>query len=114
MKMDLFSRGNDALKVNPINGMDEALTVHGSDWLWAATAIFSLALVRLNKLAVPNFVVLEFPEVPADMFFGRLVAFVCLSQQRKANESFITCSPSPLWSVPLHTLLKPPIWDGVL
>lgn len=46
--MDLFPRGNDALKVNPVIGVDEALAVHGSDWLWAVTAVFCLALVRLR------------------------------------------------------------------
>ncbi|KAJ5097764.1 hypothetical protein N7456_008485 [Penicillium angulare] len=43
--MDLLSRGNDVLSVNPVSGVDEALAVHGSDWLWAVTAIFSLSLV---------------------------------------------------------------------
>lgn len=50
--MDLITRGNDALKVNSIIGVDEALSVHGSDWLWATTAIFSLALVRFLKFPV--------------------------------------------------------------
>jgi bacteriorhodopsin len=45
--MDILARGNDTLKVNPIMCIDEGLAVHGSDWLWAVTAIFSLALVRL-------------------------------------------------------------------
>lgn len=45
--MYLFPRGNDALKVNPLMGVDEGLAVHGSDWLWAVMAIFSMALVRI-------------------------------------------------------------------
>lgn len=45
--MNLLARGNDALKVNPVTGVGEALAVHGSDWLWAVTAIFSLALVSI-------------------------------------------------------------------
>jgi bacteriorhodopsin len=48
LRMDLLPRGNDALKVNPVMGVDEALAVHGSDWLWAVTAVFCLALVRLR------------------------------------------------------------------
>jgi bacteriorhodopsin len=51
--MDLIARGNDALKVNPVMGVDEALAVHGSDWLWAVTAVFSLALVRLLYFTCP-------------------------------------------------------------
>ncbi|KAL5366245.1 hypothetical protein BJX96DRAFT_180558 [Aspergillus floccosus] len=43
--MDSLARGNDAIKVNPITGVDESLAVHGSDWLWAVTAIYCLALV---------------------------------------------------------------------
>lgn len=45
--MDLFPRESDALKVNPLMGVDEGLAVHGSDWLWAVMAVFSMALVRL-------------------------------------------------------------------
>lgn len=44
--MDLIARSNDALKVNPVTGVDEGLTVHGSDWLWAVTTIYIMALVR--------------------------------------------------------------------
>jgi len=36
----IFSRGNDALTVNAPTGADDALTVNGSDWLWAVTAIY--------------------------------------------------------------------------
>jgi bacteriorhodopsin len=46
LTMDLLARGNDALKVNPVTGVDEGLAVHGSDWLWAVTAIYVVALVR--------------------------------------------------------------------
>lgn len=44
--MDLLSRGNDALNVNPPTGVAEALSQHGSDWLWAVTAIYIIAFVR--------------------------------------------------------------------
>jgi Bacteriorhodopsin len=53
--MDLLTRGNDALKVNPVTGVDEALAVHGSDWLWAATAIYIMALVRIVPLTTKHF-----------------------------------------------------------
>ncbi|KZF21088.1 family A G protein-coupled receptor-like protein [Xylona heveae TC161] len=45
--MILFERGNDALNVNPITGVDEALSLHGSDWLWAVMAIYCLSLIVL-------------------------------------------------------------------
>ncbi|RAO64297.1 uncharacterized protein BHQ10_000309 [Talaromyces amestolkiae] len=41
--MDLFTRGNDALNVNPATGVAETLSQHGSDWLWAVTAIYIIA-----------------------------------------------------------------------
>lgn len=43
--MSIFARGNDALGVNPHNGIDDALSVHGSNWLWAVTAIYLVAFV---------------------------------------------------------------------
>ena len=43
--MDLLSRANDALNVNPPIGVAEALSEHGSDWLWAVTAIYIVAFV---------------------------------------------------------------------
>ncbi|GIJ90357.1 ion channel activity [Aspergillus pseudoviridinutans] len=43
--MYILARGNDAIRVNPITGVDESLTVHGSDWLWAVTAIYCFALI---------------------------------------------------------------------
>jgi bacteriorhodopsin len=46
--MYILARGNDAIKVNPITGVDESLTVHGSDWLWAVTAIYCFVLVSLQ------------------------------------------------------------------
>ncbi|KAJ5675115.1 uncharacterized protein N7477_005049 [Penicillium maclennaniae] len=44
LTMDLFARANDALKINPVTGVDESLAVHGSDWLWAVTATYATAL----------------------------------------------------------------------
>ncbi|EED23987.1 protein FDD123, putative [Talaromyces stipitatus ATCC 10500] len=41
--MEIFPRGNDALNVNPPVGVTEALSQHGSDWLWAVTAIYIVA-----------------------------------------------------------------------
>lgn len=43
--MSLFMRANDALNVNPVAGVDEGLSVHGSDWLWALTAIYIVSFV---------------------------------------------------------------------
>ncbi|KUJ06856.1 family A G protein-coupled receptor-like protein [Mollisia scopiformis] len=41
--MALFPRANDALNINPPTGVDLSLSVHGSDWLWAVTAIYILS-----------------------------------------------------------------------
>lgn len=35
----LVSRDNQALNVNPTYGADYGITVHGSDWYWAVTAV---------------------------------------------------------------------------
>lgn len=43
--MALYLRGNDALNINPSTGVSEALSVEGSDWLWAVTGIYLIAFV---------------------------------------------------------------------
>jgi bacteriorhodopsin len=43
--MSLISRANDVLQVNPVTGVDETFSVHGSDWLWAVTAIYIVSFV---------------------------------------------------------------------
>ncbi|CAJ0550730.1 Ff.00g106600.m01.CDS01 [Fusarium sp. VM40] len=48
--MDLFIRGNDALKANPPYSVDHALPSSASDWLWAVTAIFVLTFLVLVGL----------------------------------------------------------------
>jgi len=46
----IFQRaGNDALNVNPPAGVQH-LSVHGSDWLWAVTAVFILSWLALFAL----------------------------------------------------------------
>ncbi|KAF4439921.1 putative protein FDD123 [Fusarium austroafricanum] len=45
--MNIFPRGNDALTVNPPDGVVNALSVNGSDWLWAVTAIFCTSFLGL-------------------------------------------------------------------
>ncbi|KAL2813379.1 hypothetical protein BJX63DRAFT_431967 [Aspergillus granulosus] len=47
--MSLFQRTNDALNINPVAGVDEALSVHGSDWLWAVTAIYLVTFVSRSS-----------------------------------------------------------------
>ncbi|KAI0137328.1 heat shock protein 30 [Xylariales sp. AK1849] len=42
--MGLIIRANDALGVNPPTGNDN-ISLHGSDWLWAVTAIFALSFL---------------------------------------------------------------------
>lgn len=46
--MSLIGRANTALNSNPVTGVDEALSVHGSDWLWAVTAIYVLSFVSFS------------------------------------------------------------------
>ncbi|ROV89699.1 hypothetical protein VMCG_10360 [Cytospora schulzeri] len=45
--MSLLIRGNDALNINPPFGVDSALSQHGSDWLWAVTAIYIVSFLGL-------------------------------------------------------------------
>ncbi|TPX07454.1 uncharacterized protein E0L32_002076 [Thyridium curvatum] len=45
--MDLLARGNDALIVNPAVGVDNTLSLGGSDWLWAVTAVYLMAFIGL-------------------------------------------------------------------
>lgn len=51
--MDLLVRRNDALDVNPPTGVDMSLSVNGSDWLWAVTAVHIVFFVSnlLHSLA---------------------------------------------------------------
>jgi bacteriorhodopsin len=44
MSTSIFERGNNALGVNHPNA-NRHLTTHGSDWLWAVTAVFGIALL---------------------------------------------------------------------
>ena len=41
----ILLRDNDALDVNPPAG-EIHLSTHGSDWLWAVTAIYVVSFVR--------------------------------------------------------------------
>ncbi|KAK4139685.1 uncharacterized protein C8A04DRAFT_40519 [Dichotomopilus funicola] len=45
--MALLLTRNDALSANPPAGVDETLSVHGSEWLWAVTAIYIVAFLGL-------------------------------------------------------------------
>jgi bacteriorhodopsin len=40
----IYVRENDALNINPPAG-DQFLTENGSDWLWAATAVYAISFV---------------------------------------------------------------------
>ena len=44
----ILVRDNDALDVNPPAG-EAHLAVHGSDWLWAVTAVYVVSFVRTNS-----------------------------------------------------------------
>ena len=49
--MESVARSLGALGTNPALGVDKALSVHGSDWLWAVTAFYILVFVRISILA---------------------------------------------------------------
>ncbi|CEL06492.1 hypothetical protein ASPCAL09669 [Aspergillus calidoustus] len=68
--MSLLHRANDALSVNPISGVDEALSVHGSDWLWAVTAIYLASFFILLPMS--------FTGRESDRVFHYLFTFVLL------------------------------------
>ncbi|KAK9364850.1 hypothetical protein V1509DRAFT_454410 [Lipomyces kononenkoae] len=42
---------NDALNINSPAGVDEFLSQHGSDWLWAVTAIYAISFIGLLILS---------------------------------------------------------------
>ncbi|PWY82930.1 hypothetical protein BO70DRAFT_428993 [Aspergillus heteromorphus CBS 117.55] len=48
--MDILARGNDVLSINAPTGAAEVLSQHGSDWLWAVTAIYIFAFLGLLTL----------------------------------------------------------------
>lgn len=60
----LFTR-NDAVRINAPDGVDLALTSHGSNWLWAAFSLFSLAIVVY-------FIASIFLKSPSRRFFLKL------------------------------------------
>ncbi|KGO48706.1 Rhodopsin, archaeal/bacterial/fungal [Penicillium expansum] len=68
--MSLIGRGNTALNTNPVTGVDEALSVHGSDWLWAVTAIYVLSFIVL--------LVLSFAAKESERVFHYLFTFALL------------------------------------
>ena len=43
--MAVLARANDALVINPPAG-DNYLSDHGSNWLWAVTAVYVVSFVR--------------------------------------------------------------------
>ncbi len=43
--MAFLPRDNDALNINPAIGVDEILSEHGSDFLWAVMAIYGVSFV---------------------------------------------------------------------
>ncbi|KAJ5591587.1 uncharacterized protein N7459_001956 [Penicillium hispanicum] len=68
--MSLLERANDVLHANPVTGVDEALSVHGSDWLWAITAIYVMSFIGLLSLS--------FAAKESDRVFHYLFTFVLL------------------------------------
>ncbi|KAG0650091.1 trametes versicolor [Hyphodiscus hymeniophilus] len=50
--MALIPRGSDTLNINPPLGVDMALSDHGSDFLWAVTAVYVIAFFGI---LVPSF-----------------------------------------------------------
>ncbi|PYI04969.1 family A G protein-coupled receptor-like protein [Aspergillus sclerotiicarbonarius CBS 121057] len=48
--MDILPRANNVLNINPPVEVEEALSLHGSDWLWAVTAIYAICFLGLLVL----------------------------------------------------------------
>lgn len=42
----ILQRANEALDINPTPGIEEQLSVNGSNWLWTCVAIYSVFFVR--------------------------------------------------------------------
>ncbi|KAL3456656.1 hypothetical protein BJX64DRAFT_296550 [Aspergillus heterothallicus] len=68
--MSLLGRANEALNINPVTGVDEALSVHGSDWLWAVTAIYLASFFILLPMS--------FTGKESEKLFHYLFTFVLL------------------------------------
>ncbi|TAQ85773.1 hypothetical protein B7494_g5915 [Chlorociboria aeruginascens] len=49
--MNIIQRSNDALNINPPSGDTYHLSVHGSDWLWAVTAIYLFSFLIVVGLS---------------------------------------------------------------
>lgn len=47
----LLQRSNDALNINPVPAADQFLLEHGSDWLWAVTAIYVVSFITFFALS---------------------------------------------------------------
>lgn len=44
--MSVMMRGNEALSLNPLSAVADALSLEGSNWLWAVMAIYIISFVR--------------------------------------------------------------------
>jgi len=64
----LVARGNDALNVNPVDGANNALTTHGSDFYWAFFSLFAVATI--------GFAAFSFRKPRSDRVFYHLFAAV--------------------------------------
>lgn len=62
--------GNNALDKNPSFGVDEHITVRGSDWLWAVTAIMAFSTLV--------FVGMAFTKPRTDRIFHYITASITL------------------------------------
>lgn len=76
--MMTLPRGNGALSANPPVGVDEALSVHGSDFLWAVMAIYTAAFVSSLLLLAQS----VGPDANSSVF-----QLVCVSLSFVAHES---------------------------
>ncbi|KAK9319017.1 hypothetical protein V1517DRAFT_342115 [Lipomyces orientalis] len=68
--MAVLPRENDALNINPPVGVDEALSQHGSDWLWAVTAIYAISFI--------SFLFLSFTVRASERVFHYIFTFALL------------------------------------
>ncbi|KAK9234750.1 hypothetical protein V1525DRAFT_34885 [Lipomyces kononenkoae] len=68
--MAVLPRGNDALNINFPVGVDETLSLHGSDWLWAVTAVYAMSFI--------GFLLLSFTARASERVFHYIFTFALL------------------------------------
>lgn len=98
--MNILHRGNDVFNVNPPDSVN-GLSVNGSDWLWAATAIFCVSFVSPCSYSQSEFLELTNSCLAISSSFSPFAL-----SPMKANAFSTIYSLSPFSSVASATTLK--------